>query len=425
MEYPVEYAVLLFIGIVFGAAVTLLIFFLRQREAKAIARELISESESRRVEDLEAILARLKDSFGAVSLDALSRNTEQFLSLAGETLSKQTQLGERDLTEKKKLIDQTLETIKGDLQNVQTVVAEFEKDRAEKFGELTTTLASTARTLSDLQETTGQLRSALASTKVRGQWGERMAEDVLRLAGFIEGVNYLRQKTLETVSTRPDFTFLLPQDLKVNMDVKFPLDNYLRYLEEDGEADRETYRNRFLQDVKARIKEVTTRDYINPEENTIDFVMVFIPNEQVYTFINECDSSILDDALRNKVILCSPITLYAILAVIRQAIDNFNLEKTAAKMLSLFGTFNRQWDAFKISMQKMGKRIEDAQKEYHTLTTTRTNQLERPLRKIENLREREGISAARMTAEILPSLDDPDLPACPDEPDNTDENRDE
>ena len=415
MEFAVEYAVLLVFGVLIGTAVTLMIFFLRRREAKAVARELISESESRRVEDLEAILARLKDSFGALSLDALSRNTEQFLKLAGETLSKQSQLGEKDLDEKKKLIDQTLEAIKGDLKNVQTVVADFEKDRAKKFGELTTTLASTASTLSDLQETTGQLRSALASTKVRGQWGERMAEDVLRLAGFIEGVNYLKQKTLETAGTRPDYTFLLPQDLKVNMDVKFPLDNYLRYLQEDGEVDRESCRNRFLQDVKARIKEVTTRDYINPEENTIDFVIVFIPNEQVYAFINESDSSILDDALRNKVILCSPITLYAILAVIRQAIDNFNLEKTAAEMLSLFGTFNKQWEAFTSSMQKMGKRIDDARKEYNTLTTTRRNKLERPLRKIEDLRELRGIAAARLPGAALPETGDPDESSDQDE----------
>jgi len=415
MEFAVEYAVLLVIGFMIGTTVTLMIFFLRRREAKAVARELISESESRRVEDLEAILARLKDSFGALSLDALSRNTEQFLKLAGETLSKQSQLGEKDLDEKKKLIDQTLEAIKGDLKNVQTVVADFEKDRAKKFGELTTTLASTASTLSDLQETTGQLRSALASTKVRGQWGERMAEDVLRLAGFIEGVNYLKQKTLETAGTRPDYTFLLPQDLKVNMDVKFPLDNYLRYLQEDGEVDRESCRNRFLQDVKARIKEVTTRDYINPEENTIDFVIVFIPNEQVYAFINESDSSILDDALRNKVILCSPITLYAILAVIRQAIDNFNLEKTAAEMLSLFGTFNKQWEAFTSSMQKMGKRIDDARKEYNTLTTTRRNKLEHPLRKIEDLRELRGIAAARLPGAALPETGDPDESSDQDE----------
>lgn len=343
------------------------------------------------VQDLESLINRIKESFGALSLDALSKNTEEFLKLANETLSKQTQMGEKDLEGKKKLIDQTLEAMKGDLQRVQNLVTSFEKDREKKFGELASQLKSTAEQTGKLQETTSQLRAALANTKARGQWGERMAEDVLRLAGFVEGINYRKQKTLETTGTRPDYTFLLPQDLTVNMDVKFPLDNYLRYLEAEGESDKEGYKNQFLRDVKGRIKEVTTRDYINPEENTVDYVIVFIPNEQVYAFINENDSSLLDEALNKKVILCSPITLYAILAVIRQAVDNFSLEKTAGQILSLLGSFNKQWASFLKSLEKMGKRIDEAQKEFVVLTSTRRNQLERPLRQIEDLRKQRGI----------------------------------
>jgi DNA recombination protein RmuC len=386
--------VIIFIGgALFGVAVAYIIYILRKKEAKEIARELVSETESQKVQDLEALINKIKDSFGSLSLDALSRNTEEFLKLANETLSKQTQTGEKELEGKKKLIDQTLTAMKEDLQSVQHLVTNLEKDREQKFGELTSQLKQTTEQTRKLQETAGHLKTALASTKVRGQWGERMAEDVLRLAGFIEGINYIKQKTLETASTRPDYTFLLPQELKVNMDVKFPLDNYLRYLETEAESDKETYKSQFIKDVKNRIKEVTSRDYINPEENTVDYVIVFIPNEQVYAFINENDSSLMDDALRNKVILCSPITLYAILAVIRQAVDNFNLEKTAAQIMSLLGAFHKQWNNFVNSMERMGKRIEDTQKEYYTLTSTRRNQLERSLRKIEDLRSQTGISA--------------------------------
>ena len=115
-------------------------------------------------------------------------------------------------------------------------------------------------------------------------------------------------------------------------------------------------------------------------------MIVFIPNEQVYSFINENDSSIMDEALKSKVILSSPVTLYAILAIIRQAIDNFNLEKTASEILILLAEFNKQWANFKDGMDKMGNRLDDAQKEFQRLVTTRTNQLERPLIKIESLR---------------------------------------
>jgi DNA recombination protein RmuC len=139
------------------------------------------------------------------------------------------------------------------------------------------------------------------------------------------------------------------------------------------------------------IKQVTTRDYINPSENTIDYVIIFIPNEQVYSFINESDTTIMDEALKQKVILCSPFTLYAVLAVVRQAVENFNLEKTASEILKLLGEFSKQWNAYKEKFRLMGERLDAAKKEYDNLITTRANMLERPLKKIEDLRGQKAI----------------------------------
>jgi DNA recombination protein RmuC len=300
-----EHLVVFIIGVIFGAGIVLIINWLRRREAQAIAQELISQVESQKIQDLEILINRIKESFGSLSLVALSKNTEEFLKLANETLSKQMQMGEKELEGKKKLIDQTLEAMKVDLQKVQDLVTQFEMDRERKFGELANQLKFTAEQTGKLQEIANKLYTALASTRVRGQWGERMAEDVLRLAGFIEGINYQKQKTLET--TRPDYTFLLPKNLKVNMDVKFPLDNYLRYLEAGEESQKEMYKTQFLRDVRRRIMEVTTRDYINPEENTVDYVIVFIPNEQVYAFIIENDRSLLDEALKTKLYFVHPL----------------------------------------------------------------------------------------------------------------------
>lgn len=159
-----------------------------------------------------------------------------------------------------------------------------------------------------------------------------------------------------------------------------------------------------MRDVKARIKEVTTREYINPEQNTVDYVLLFIPNEQIYAFIHEQDSSILDDGIKNKVVFCSPITLFAVLAVIRQAVDNFALEQTSNEILSLLGTFKKQWGEFLKKLELLGKRIGDAQKEYDALTTTRRRQLERPLNRIESLRTQRGLPVA-------PDEDGASLPA--------------
>ena len=384
--------VYLFIGGgVFGAAVVLIIQLVNRKEARAIARELVSETESEKLKDIEVILGRVKDSMGSLSLAALKTNSEEFMKLAGSMLGQQTQSGEKDLEGKKKLIDQTLESMRGDLQKMQDVVAGFEKERVQKYGELSAHLKTAAEQTAKLQDTANHLRQALVSTKARGMWGERMAEDVLQLSGFIEGVNYLRQKTLEGAGSRPDYTFQLPQGRKVNMDVKFPLNSYLRFLETENDMEREVQKGQFLRDVRNRIKEVTTRDYINPDDETLDYVLVFIPNEQVYAFINQNDPAIIDEALRSKVILCSPFTLFAILAVIRQAMDNFSTAKAANDMLRLIGGFNKEWEKFRKSMDNMGRKIEDARDEFQKLATTRRNKLERPLQKIEDLRRLKGI----------------------------------
>jgi len=374
------------IGFVLGLLAALLLRLIQGKTAKELAEELFRESETQRKANIDSVIENIKASFGGLSLDALSKSTEEFLKLAKARLESEREISLRELDAKKGLIDQQLHQMTSKLEDVSKLMKELEKDRAKKFGELASQLNTASQQTTALMQTTTLLREALASTKARGQWGERMAEDVLRLAGFIENVNYLQQKAINGSGLRPDFTFLLPKNLRLNMDVKFPLDNYIRFLETDSEAEKVKFRNDFLRDVKARIKEVTTREYINPEQNTVDYVLLFIPNEQIYSFIHEQDSSILDEGIRNRVIFCSPLTLFAVLAVIRQAVDNFALEKTSNEILSLLGVFKKQWDEFVKKLELLGKRIEDTQKEYELLATTRRRQLERPLNKIEDLR---------------------------------------
>lgn len=381
----------LFIGFMLGLLVSLVLRLQQGKTAKELAEELFHESEAQRKANIDVILENIKSSFGNLSLEALSKSTEEFLKLAKTRLESEREISLKELDGKKGLIDQQLQQMTSKLENVSTVIKELEKDRVEKFGELASHLNTATQQTTALMQTTSQLREALASTKVRGQWGERMAEDVLRLAGFIENVNYLKEKTIEGAGSRPDFTFFLPGNLKLNMDVKFPLNNYIKFLETDVELEKVKFRSDFLKDVRARIKEVTSREYINPDQSTLDYVLLFIPNEQVYSFIHEQDSSILDEGLKNRVIFCSPITLFAVLAVIRQSVDNFALERTSNEILSLFGVFKKQWDEFLKKLDVLGKRIEDTQKEYESLATTRRRQLERPLNKIDNLREEKGI----------------------------------
>lgn len=381
-------------GFVLGLGAAFLLRLVQSKTAREIADELFRESEGQRKAELDTVIENVKASFGSMSLDALAKSTEEFLKLAKARLEAEREVNLKELDAKKGLIDQQLQRMTGELENVSKLMQDLEKDRGEKFGELAHHLHVVGEQTKALTQTTSTLREALASSKARGQWGERMAEDVLRFAGFIENVNYLKQKTIAGIGSRPDFTFLLPQDLKLNMDVKFPLDNYVRFLEAPSEQEKAKCRNDFLRDVKTKVKEVTSRDYINPEQNTVDYVLLFIPNEQVYAFIHEQDNTLLDEGIKNHVILCSPMTLFAVLAVIRQAVENFSLEKTSNEILSLFGAFKKQWDEFIKKLEGLGKRIEDLQKEYETLHTRRRRQLEKPLDRIDALRTQRGLPPA-------------------------------
>lgn len=391
--------VALVIGFALGLGVAFTLRIIQSKTAKQMVKEIYQESENERKESLDALVQRMKDSFGSLSLEALSKSTDEFLKLAKEKLGSEREMTTKELDSKKALIDQQLRNMTTELDNVSNLMKDLEKDREGKFSELANQLKTTNEQTASLTKTTNTLREALASPKVRGQWGERMAEDVLQLAGFIEDVNYLKNKSIAGVGSRPDFTFLLPRDLKVNMDVKFPLDNYVKYLEADSDIEREKFRKDFLRDTRSRVNEVTTRDYINPEQGTIDYVLVFIPNEQVYSFIHEQDSSILDESIRNKVVLCSPITLFAVLAVIRQAVDNFALEKTSNEILSLLGSFKKQWHEFLKKLEQLGKRIEEASKDYESLTITRRRKLETPLNRIEELRTQRQLPLAQIDDE--------------------------
>lgn len=389
----------LIVGFASGIFTAWILKLIKTKTAKELSQEIFRENESQRKADIETLMENIKANFGNLSLEALSKSTDEFLKLAQTHLKSEREVNIKELESKKGLIDQQLQRMTTELENVSNLMRNLEKDRIEKFGELTHQLKNASEQTSVLAQTANMLKEALASTKVRGQWGERMAEDVLRLAGFIENVNYLKQKTIEDVGTRPDFTFLLPQSLKLNMDVKFPLDNYLRYLDAELDSDKTKFKNDFLKDVKARIKEITTREYIDPNQNTVDYVLLFIPNEQIYAFIHEQDSSILDEGIKNRVVFCSPITLFAVLAVIRQAVDNFSLQKISNQILSLFGAFEKQWHEFLKKLDSLGKKIADTQKEYDVLITTRRRGLERSLNKIEDLRTQQ---------KILPASDEED-----------------
>ncbi|MFA5400357.1 MAG: DNA recombination protein RmuC [Dehalococcoidia bacterium] len=356
-------------------------------------------------QDMLTISGEIQKNLAAINESTTQIAMDRLVQMSGQLVTAQSKLSEQTLEGKKALIEQSVKEVRDNLKNVEKLIGDLEKDRAKAYGELLTQLKNTSEQTGKLSETTGKLQAALGNTRIRGQWGERMADDILAGIGFVEGINYTKQQMDPTGGSRPDYTFLLPNRLLLNMDVKFPWENYKKYIDTDSEADREGFKAAFLKDARQRIKEVTTRDYINPEQNTVDYVLVLIPNEQVYRFINENDPDLLDYALHSKVVLCSPVTLYAVLALINQAVKNFKMEKGLAEIIKHINRFTEQWQKFLESMDKMGKRLQDAQKEFDSLTTTRKNMLERPLRKIDQIRHDSDIKEL----DVIEVVPDPPL----------------
>ncbi|HUF96749.1 MAG TPA: DNA recombination protein RmuC [Ilumatobacter sp.] len=296
-----------------------------------------------------------------------------------------------ELDAKKDVIDSRLaqvhEEMRGELSKLGDAVASLAQTSAEKFGEVGQSLRSHAEITQHLSESARSLREAMASSASRGQWGERMAEDVLRLAGFIENVNYVKQTQISGATGRPDFTFPLPKGHELYMDVKFPMAAYLRYLEAGTDAERAAHRAEFLRDVRARVKELAQRDYARTSaRESVDYVLLFLPNEQLTGFIHENDPALLDHAMEQRVVMCSPLTLFAFLGVIRQAYDNFMVEQTSDEILALIGKFGTQWQKYNDQLEKVKGKFDLLDRQFADLVGPRKRALDKPLLELDAIR---------------------------------------
>lgn len=343
----------------------------------------------RKKSEAEELQARedLKGHFSAVSSEALRNATDQFLKLAESRLSTERVRADAGLDEKRKAVETAVSQLQERLKSYEELMRRFEADRGQKYGSLEEQLRKTARTTEQLQETTSRLYSVLTNSRARGQWGERMAEDILRAVGLLENVQYVRNRVQDTAATRPDFTFMLPDGHKLHMDVKFPLDNYLRMCEAAAEEEKARFKNEFLKDVRARVKELTKRSYVNPEERTLDYLVLFIPNEQVYAFTLESLPGIVDEALAQKVVLASPFSLYALLAVVRQAFENFHFSQATRDVIKFIGSFRQAYEKFKGRLDKLGEQIDRTAAVYAEVTGPSYKMLDQAVARIEKVRE--------------------------------------
>ena len=412
---------------VVGAAAALAAVELTRRRYESAAPPIGSEALPDEVPVDELVRAAVGDALVEMRAQttaerdaAVTAALEQAAVLQREQLSAASRQAQQqssaELTAKKDVIDSRLEQVhtemRSELNELGSMVRKLAETSAEKFGQVDQSLRSHAEITSTLSESARALREAMASPTARGQWGERMAEDVLRLAGFVENVNYVKQTQLDGATGRPDFTFPLPKGHELYMDVKFPMAGYLRFLDAATDAERQAHRAAFLRDVRARVKELARRDYANESARaSVDYVLLFLPNEQLTGFIHEADPSLIDDAMHQRVVICSPLTLFAFLGVIRQAYDNFVIEQTSDQILALVGKFGTEWGKYTDELDKLKRRFEQLDRQFETVVGTRRRQLEKPLQQLESVRRERNIP---IDGQLFAELDADELEAIAD-----------
>jgi len=371
----------LVLGLVIGAAA----IFLSRKQTDL--RRTATSSDGR---DIEATVAQAVGSALADALETLDqrsqRDRQDSINLASDRVAQASgeQLGRRA-----EQIDASLrgvqESIGLRIQQMDDEIKRLREQNAEKFG-------SVDKAVSDLLKSTGDLNNVLSSSQARGQWGERMAEDLLKAAGLIEGINYEKQDTISG-GGRPDYTFLMPPDRVLYMDVKFPMDSYTKFVSATDSGVMVSLKADFMKAVRDRVKELERRDYVvSTTQQSLDYVLLFVPNESITGFIHEADPSLIDWALERKVVLCSPLTLYAFLVVVRQATESFHTEETAAQIMQMMGKFRKQWESYVKSLDKVKRNFDNMQEELDDLTVgKRFKGLNRETKKIEALRKQHNI----------------------------------
>lgn len=321
-----------------------------------------------------ALLRNRQQSFLEVS--------EQLLNLAKEKLGTEREITKTDLDGKKDAIKTLVDEIRIQLKETDRALRQSDRERIDSFSALKKELETHKQLAGELRGSTEELKNVLSNNQMRGQFGERVAEDLLKMAGFVINQDYFVQATFE--DGRPDFTIVLPDKTKVNIDVKFPYQNLQKFTEAKDPEEKKRHMNQFQRDVREKIKQIATRGYINPDDNTVDFAVAFIPNEMIFSFIYERSNDIWEEAMSKKVILAGPYSFVALLRLIKQAHSNFQMQSNIHGIIQLVQKFRQEYDKFSVELDTLGTRLDSASKQYQHVSSTRARQLGRVMDQIDN-----------------------------------------
>ncbi|HEY1683405.1 MAG TPA: DNA recombination protein RmuC [Tepidisphaeraceae bacterium] len=316
---------------------------------------------------LDDAQAKLREAFAGVSAEALAKNNEAFLQLARERFAALSTEANGSLDKRKVEIEGLLKPLNETMIQYQQRLADIEKARVESYSQLREQLGALQETERTLNLNTTQLVSALRRPNTRGQWGEMTLRRLVELAGMTSRCDFFEQATVqgEDGKLRPDMMIRLPGGHEIVVDCKTTLDAFLDAAAANDEDNRKVLLQQHSRAVRARARELCSKNYSAQFENA-DFVVMFLPGESFYSAAVEADASLYEDCLKSHVIVATPTTLLALLKTVAHVWKQHDMTENAEKIQELGTELYDRLAIMANHFQKLGNAIGSVVDQYNT-----------------------------------------------------------
>ena len=294
--------------------------------------------------EVETLRARLKTD------DVVNVEREQSLELA--RLQLEGAFGELAR-------ESLVQPIREALAKTETQMRNIERDRIDAFATLRSQMEVLATGQTLLSRETRNLVTALRRPDVRGQWGEITLKRLVELSGMTAHVDFTEQhhQTTESGAIRPDMIVHMPERRDIVVDVKTPLDAYLAAVEAQDDEERSVQLRRHAQIVGARVRELSSKQYWSQFEDSPEFVVLFLPGDQFLTAALQENQGLIEESLRQNVMLATPTSLVALLKAVAYGWKQTVLADNAAEIRRLGEDLYKRLAVFGEHLGKLGKSL--------------------------------------------------------------------